>query len=520
MKTKFNIPKAFLAAAVFAAALVSCSEDTMDEINKDINHTKDVPAKFILADVITSTAVNNAGGDISTYTSVYVEHEVGVHNQLFRADQRINEPSAASTFNNTWGQIYIALKNAKIAIAKCSKGGSQEGNDVTKGIAEVLAAYNLALLTDMFGDAPWKEACDWAKNMNPKIDKQEEIYKQVMAYLDAAILDLQGEDSHVSGGIGNFDLLYKGDTDKWTKFAYGLKARYTMHLIKRSADKDADMQKVIDYADKSFQSADDQAAFAIYDASNLNPKFDFYWSREALGASQSLVDKLVERDDPRMRRIFFDYSSWNQITGIDDELANIGPNGTGIEAVGAYNVSMFCYAQTAPTLLLSYHEVQFLKAEALCRLNKTSEAIPVLKEAVIAGIANAEVGVKAALNAPNVLDYGGLTETTQAISATEAAEYFDNKVLPLFNANPLKETMVQKYLAFFNASSESTECYNDVRRLKALGENFIKLNNPNKFPLRCPYGNDDTTANPNVQAAYGDGQYVYSEPVWWAGGNR
>ena len=44
--------------------------------------------------------------------------------------------------------------------------------------------------------------------------------------------------------------------------------------------------------------------------------------------------------------------------------------------------------------------------------------------------------------------------------------------------------------------------------------------NPGKFPLRCPYGNDDTTTNPNIQAAYGDGQYVFTENVWWAGGTR
>jgi tetratricopeptide (TPR) repeat protein len=523
MKTIFNIPKVFLAGAVFAAALVSCSEDTMDEINKDINTPKDAQAKYILSDVITATAVSNVGGDLNTYTSDYVEHEVGTHNQLFRADQRTNEPSAASTFNNTWGRIYISLKDAKIAIAKCSKGGSQEGNDVTKGIAEVLAAYNLALLTDMFGDAPWTEACDWTKYMTPKIDKQADIYKQVMAYIDNAIVDLQKTDAHISGGMGSFDLLYNGNKAKWLKFAYGLKARYTMHLIKRSADKNADLQKVIDYADKSFQSADDQAAFAIYDASNVNPKFDFFWSRWALGASQSMVDKFVERNDPRLHRVFVDDIDHKgiQITGVDDKLFNVAPNGTGEEGQGIYNESMFVYAQTAPTLLLSYHEVLFLKAEALCRLNKANEAEPILKEAVVAGIANAEVGVNAALQSPGVIDYcGGITETSSAITHAEAEAYFENNVKPLFTANPLKETMIQKYIAFFNASGESPECYNDIRRLKALGENFITLNNPNKFPLRCPYGNDDTTANPNVQAAYGDGQYIYTEPVWWAGGTR
>ena len=54
-----------------------------------------------------------------------------------------------------------------------------------------------------------------------------------------------------------------------------------------------------------------------------------------------------------------------------------------------------------------------------------------------------------------------------------------------------------------------------------MGEgDFITLENPNKFPLRLPYGSDDTTTNPNVKSAFGDGMYVYSENVWWAGGTR
>ena len=80
--------------------------------------------------------------------------------------------------------------------------------------------------------------------------------------------------------------------------------------------------------------------------------------------------------------------------------------------------------------------------------------------------------------------------------------------------------MNQKYIALWGASGEATESYNDIRRMKALGENYVTLANTGKFPLRCPYGSDDTLANPNVKKAYGDGQYVYTEPVWWAGGTR
>ena len=132
-------------------------------------------------------------------------------------------------------------------------------------------------------------------------------------------------------------------------------------------------------------------------------------------------------------------------------------------------------------------------------------------------IGNMEVNIKSALAS----DYwGGFLNVTNEVTPEEAASYFDENVVPLFDANPLKETMIQKYISFWNADGESTECYNDVRRLKSLGEDIYGLQNPGKFPLRCPYGNDDTTTNPNIQAAYGDGQYVFTENVWWAGGTR
>lgn len=516
MKILNNFFSRFLIVATFFAATVSCSEDIMDRINKDTNHSLDASAKFILADVITSSAYSITGGDINTYTSVYVEHEAGVHNQLWRAEHRQNEPSAASTFNNVWGNIYTTLKNAKIVIEKCSAGGSQEGNNITKGMAEVMAAYNLAILTDMFGDAPWTEACDINTSMTPKMDKQQAIYQQIFTYLDNAIVDLKGSDIQA---MGTFDLLYGGNAQNWLKLAHGLKARYTMRLLHRSSNATADLQSVITNADLSFTSAAEQAGFAKYDATNLNPLFDFEWSRDGIAASKSMYDKLNARNDPRIRRCYFDPDSWAHYP----IPTNLVPNGESLEVQYVYNYSVFVFAQTAPTYFLSYHELLFLKAEAMCRLAQAG-ADAMLKSAVIAAIANTEVNVNAAMNAPKVLGYGGLEDISAgAITAAEAGTFFDTKIKPLFDANPLKETMIQKYIAFWGANGESTECFNDIRRMKALGENFITLANPNnatQFPLRCPYGNDDTTTNPHVQEAYGNGQYVYTEPVWWAGGTR
>ena len=506
-----------LAGGIIAFGMVSCSENIMDDINIDENHTTTAPAKYIMADVLTSTAFYNVGGDINTYTSIYVEHEAGVDNQLLRAEMRNGEPSMASTFNNAWGNIYKTLLNAKIVISK-----SYENDDLmARAAGQVMGAYNWALLTDMFGDVPFTEALD-INNLQPKIDSQESIYKAVNDSLDAAIAILEKSPSNT---LGNYDFMFGGNAESWLKFANGLKARYTMRLLARSSNKNADLEKVLKYADKSFTSPDEQAAFNVYDANNLNPLFDFEWSRDGLSGSLSAFNKLVERKDPRADRIYFDSGSWehypaNTFTAEDSEI-ELFKNGVsdGIKYYYPYTVYMF--SQLASTLLLSYHEILFLKAEALCRLGRAAEAEPLLKEAIEVAFANTEESIVAAMNAPSVLQYGGLEDITDSALTNEDADaYFDANVKPLFDANPLKEVMNQKYLAFWGASGESTETYNDIRRMKALGENFITLANPKKFPLRCPYGSDDVLANPNVNAAQGDGTFVYSENVWWAGGSR
>lgn len=514
MKIQY-ISKSLLAGMALTAVLVSCSEDKMDEINKDVNHTTDVPAKLIMTDVMTSTAFSVLSGDFNLYGGIYIEHETGSHNQFYNAEIRSGGPSSSSTFNNSWGSVYSTLKDAKIVIAKCSEGGAQEGNYVTKGAAEVLAAYNLAILTDMYGDTPWKEACDYTVSKTPAIDKQEEIYKDVFAYLDAAIEDLQKADIATMGAQ---DFIYAGDAGKWLKTAYGLKARYTMRLIGRSSDVKGDMQKVLDYASKSFASADEQCSYDMYKTGvNINPFFGVYWSRAGEVASRSMYDKLSERKDPRVRRCFIEPKTNTIVPTKDDKLFNLAKNGELLQSQQEYTTSIYVASQTAPSHILSYHEVLFLKAEALCRLEQKSEAKAALKAAVVAGMANSEMNIMAALNSTY---WKGFKNVQEAITAEEAATYFDANVAPLFDANALKETMIQKYIAFWNANGESTECYNDVRRMKSMNADVYALQNTGKFPLRCPYGNDDTTTNPHVQEAYGDGQYVYSEPVWWAGGTR
>lgn len=531
MKIIYKSIKIFLAVVLMSTITFSCTEDKLDRINQDIDNPHDMDAKFILTDVITSTAFSNIGGDFNHYFASYIEHETGIFNQLYNAEMRLAEVYSSSTFNNIWMNTYSTLKNARIVIDKCSDTGTQPENYTTKGMGEVLAAINSALITDAFGDAPYSQAALAQLNngkpqyMTPEIDTQESIYAMIAEYLDSAIKDLPKGDSHGSGTAGTQDILYGGDAEKWLKLAYGLKARYTMRLLNVTENQSAALNDVLVYIDNSFKTAGEQAEFAQYDGNvNINPLFDFFTSREYTAASASMAKKLLTRNDPRVHRVYTSALSSDgtcrQLNGNEkDFMSMMAPNGSDSlqQLQEHYNTSIFLMAANAPTFLMSYHELLFLKAEALVRLNRLDEAKSVLKEAVVAGMLNTEKNVQYALQNMVVPIQGN---GTQALTANDAENYFDSYVSPLFDADPLKETMIQKYIAMWGANGETTEAYNDVRRLKAEGKDIYALENPKPFPLRAPYGSDEVSANPNIKEVYGNGQYVFTENVWWAGGTR
>lgn len=469
----------FLLVSILLASLYACSDGIMDDINKNKNNPLKVPARFTLTDVMTATAFNVVGNDYNYFASCYMEHNVGIFNQMYYAEVRVSEPYTSSTYNNSWVASYQNLWWLRIVMGKCSEGGSEAGNYPTLGIAQVLTAYNLALLTDLMGDVPWSESSQPGVIYQPKLDKQEEIYKDVLKLLDDAIVNLGKKTTQTAVGVQ--DLIYKGDTTLWKKTAYALKARYTMRLSFRNPQ----YQAVIDFADKAFENESDQTAFYYNGASSTNPNYQFFEDRDYFGSSQSLHNKMVSRNDPRIKKYFVPYPGTSSLV--------FAPNGSPQQVQGQYGVSGLL-DPVAPTFLMSYHELLFLKAEAYARLNNKPKAEEALSAAL--QVAFKKVG----------------------LTAADAHSYLNGSIRSNFDKDPVSEIMVQKYLAFFD--DESVEAYNDYRRLKAMGDNFILLDNRNFFPLRYVYGSSDVTTNKHVEAAYGDGQYIKTENVWWAGGTR
>jgi len=462
--------------------LFSCSESTMQKINVDKNDPTDVASKLIITDVITSTSYSTTGSELALYGSVYVEYNVGTYNQMYDAELRITQPSVATTYNNNWVNIYANLFNLKKIIEKCSPGGEEEDNTTVLGMAQVLTAYNLAILTDLMGDVPWSEALQPGVIWTPQLDSQKSIYEAINQFITDGIENL-GKTTTVAP-IGVQDPLYGGDAKSWTKFAYGLKARYAMRLSKVSPNYDA----VIDAASKSFANKSEEAYFKC--GTVKNPFYQFFTDRDYFGASQSLDDKLAALKDPREDVFFKPYPGDSEVV--------FAPNGNPDQVQGEYGISALATSTPSwPIYLMSYHELEFLKAEAYARKND---------------LANAKTHLKTAIET---------CFTNVGLAKADADDYYTGTIEPKMvnQAASVAQIMMQKYLGLFE--QEAIETYNDIRRLKAMGEgSTIPLENTKKFPLRYTYGSDDVSANPNIAKAYGDGSYVYTENVWWAGGTR
>jgi hypothetical protein len=476
--------KITLAGLIALFLFQSCSEDKLDEINTNANNPLDVPTQLIITDVMTATAFSVTGSDYSFYAGVYAELNAGSFGQMYNAQNRDGEPQLASTYNNSWNNSYAQLSTLKRIIEKCSDGGKESGNYATLGIAQILYAYNLAILTDLFGDIPNSEALIPKEIMQPKLDKQETVYLEIFQKLNDGISNLNRQTNYA--GLGVQDLVYAGNAAKWKKAANGLLARYTMRLSLKKPN----YLGVISYVDASFATSSEEFKFS--NALVPNPYARFEINRGYLSVAKSFYDKMLDNGSADARAAGFFTKKSGLVKTFNNSIANE------VNAQGLYSISALI-SEKNPIYLMSYHELLFLKAEAQARLGQDVNALATLKLAIKAAFTKSQ---------------------TVTFTAAQADTYI--ATIPVLTGNALlKKIMVEKYISFYE--NEGIEAYNDIRRLNAMGNgDLIPLVHPkpNFFPKRFGYGNSDVSTNPNVKAAFGDGTYVYSENVWWAGGNR
>jgi hypothetical protein len=469
-----------LLIAIASLVITSCSEKAMDEVNRNKSNALTMSAQSELPDVILKSAFETTGIDIAWYATVYIEHSAGTWAQSSDADKRIGQTSG-NIFDNNWNGLYNVLMILDDIIKKTDPATGDEDNLYAHSIAQILSAYNLAVLTDMWGEVPWTEAIKGAGDLQPVYDKQSTIYPKIIQLLDDGIATMNTVTTFSTVG----DFIYGGSSStakaKWIKAANSLKARYSMRLSNVDA---TSFSKALAVIASGFASNADNFVFAKYEATATgeNPWYQFLNDRTHLSVGKTLYDLMNSRSDPRIPVYFL------KVGGVYKP----APNGTATESQGGlYSTSaLTANGQTAPTPLMTYHELKFIEAEAKFRTSN----------------ATWQTSLQQAIEA-NFL-FHGLTQV-------DADTYFTTSVVPLLTTgNELKEILTQKYIAFYEF--EAIEAYNDYRRVPS----FLTLNNPNNltssggFIWRFPYPTSEEASNSaNVPKIN-----IFKDKIWWEGG--
>jgi len=486
--------KKLLYIAFLGFAVSACSEDTMDNINKDEANppSSAVNAKFQVTDAIVATGYTGWGGAYAWYVSSYTEQTFGTgNNQLMKTELRLRgETAASSTFNNEWNGVYANLMNIKQIIEKCAEGGINAGQKDILGIAQVLWVLNYELLTDVHGDIPYSEAL---VSDQPKLDSQESIYTDLISRISEAETLLSEAVAEGMNNTGAQDLLYGGNPSKWLGLAHAVKARL---LLNTSFRDNSAYAKVITAGEAALAAGFSGAELSIFNGVDCdNPWAAYSWSRYYTGANGTVVDLMEKRDDPRL-----DVYAWDAF-GTGAAYADAG-NAELARATETVGLPMWLENGAAKLHIFSVSEINFIIAEAKARTGADATAY-------------FEAGIAASF-----ADYAEATEEDMP----DPTDYIEALGVPT-----LSEIMVQKYLA--QTRDEQVQTYNDLRRCKALGTEYIVLKNPNnnqggqnQWPLRLPYGNSDVISNPNVAEAFGSGNaagnYIFTDNIWLFGGTR
>lgn len=139
------------------------------------------------------------------------------------------------------------------------------------GAARVIRAYGFMLMTDLYGEMPYKSS-EAEAGVTPTYNDGKTIYLGCLADLDTAIEMFQKDQPSGTASLAAGDIWNGGNVSKWLKLAYLLKARYINKLIKKGAgdylEGKYDAEEILACLDKAQQSNADNTVFNHIDADN------------------------------------------------------------------------------------------------------------------------------------------------------------------------------------------------------------------------------------------------------------
>lgn len=206
-------------------------------------------------------------------------------------------------FSGAWANLYSAANN----LFQLTKLADSQKKKQYVAIAYIMKAYTYQLITDAYGDVPYKQATKGqvadSSILNPKYDSQRVIYSGILANIDSGLALINPNDAVLPGSD---DLIFGGNMDKWKKFGFTLKLRI---LLRMSSVDPAMAQAGITalYATPGFEligNGDDAKISFGSTAGSKNPLYAEESSATLAGAqnlvgSSTCIDSMNNNNDPR-----------------------------------------------------------------------------------------------------------------------------------------------------------------------------------------------------------------------------
>jgi hypothetical protein len=331
------------------------------------------------------------------------------------------------------------------------------------GVGLILKAWGWQVLTDLHGEIIVKEAIDQSRTAFD-YDTQDYAYQEVQRLLDSAIVLLNRTDGAVDAVyLGKGDKIYSGDRTKWLKLAHGMLALNLNHYSNKAS---YDPATVIAEVDKSFASNSDDALLAYPATSPDNADRNFWGTTrqniQLYRQTQFIVNLMNGTQfggtvDPRMTRILA-ASPDGQYRGLDPNVLGFGaltaaqqpnnfwgyPGGAGVGLPSRY-----IFSDKTKMPLMTYAQLQFIKAEAALKMGDQATALSAYTKAISASIDF--------VNARNLDD----NQTATQISAAEKTAFLASpNIVP--TVLTLSHIMSQKYIAQW--AWGHNELWMDMRR--------------------------------------------------------
>lgn len=434
----------------------------LEDANVNPNRPTEVPPSVMLPYNQERLARLNIG-TTQVMTGIFMQYYEGVDNHPVQVQQYILNEALYVDWN--WNDYYDGpMVNLKVMIELAEK----EGSFYYAGIGKVLLANCLGNVTSLYGDVPFKEALKGSTNRNPVYDSQKEIYEAIQQLLDEGIQLLETE--YAGKKPASDDIMFGGDAGKWIKAAWALKARYYMHLSKKSGELDYNpAEKALEATANAMTSADGDLMFQYgYSASEYNPFYSYTLLNYILPHS-NFTNLLLLTNDPRKNFYYKKKFGESTLNGL------------------------YFTSTASPSLLMTYHEVKFIEAEARIRINPGDPAAQIaLNEAVRANIDKIT---------------GGTTSNETILSFQET-----NCVLNGNFEQDLRTIIKQKYIALFC----NIESWTDYRRtgFPELTPNTGGDHNQNPggaIPRRFAYPQTERLFNNNFPATLP----TLQDRFWW-----